>query len=179
MSHLVGVKVYQEYAWSYAGLTHVAIHGHQFDGFQVSSFKLSSIGTSLYLRLQKFDLKGQPCARLIDRLNTRWLRMSAKVARGALSHARQHSADRIFCGHTHAAMHAQKDGIDYYNCGSWTDSRPTYITVGDEGVKIHEYRERADHRHTGQERGDSPAAPFDFAGDAGLLEDAEYEGVSR
>src|SRR5262249_31296705 len=35
MSHLVGVKVYQEYAWYYAGQKHLAIHGHQFDGFGV------------------------------------------------------------------------------------------------------------------------------------------------
>ena len=33
MSHLVGVRVYQEYAWEYEGLRHVAVHGHQFDRF--------------------------------------------------------------------------------------------------------------------------------------------------
>src|ERR1043165_8160198 len=36
MSHLVGVRVYEEYAWEYRGLRHIAIHGHQFDGFQVN-----------------------------------------------------------------------------------------------------------------------------------------------
>src|SRR5215472_19334074 len=35
MSHLVGVKVYQEYTWEYAGMRHLAIHGHQFDRFMV------------------------------------------------------------------------------------------------------------------------------------------------
>src|SRR5246500_5472668 len=39
MSHLVGVKVYQEFAWEYAGLRHLAIHGHQFDGFAVNSVR--------------------------------------------------------------------------------------------------------------------------------------------
>jgi len=28
MSHLVGVRVYQDYTWEYQGLRHVAIHGH-------------------------------------------------------------------------------------------------------------------------------------------------------
>src|SRR5579859_7363839 len=51
MSHLVGVRVYQEYAWEYAGLRHLAIHGHQFDGFQVNRVRLSRLGTSLYLLL--------------------------------------------------------------------------------------------------------------------------------
>jgi UDP-2,3-diacylglucosamine pyrophosphatase LpxH len=179
MSHLVGVKVYQQYAWEYAGLKHLAVHGHQFDGFQVSNLKLSSIGTSLYLHLQKLDFKGKPCARLIDRLNTRWLRMSEKVARGALNHARQEGVDRIFCGHTHAAMQTERESIGYYNCGSWTDSRPTYISVGNEGVAIHEYTDRTDDHHSSQERGETSAAPFDVAGHAGLLEDLEYEGIGR
>src|ERR1700716_2686381 len=33
MSHLVGIPVYQQYAWDYAGIRHMAIHGHQFDSF--------------------------------------------------------------------------------------------------------------------------------------------------
>ncbi len=88
MSHLVGVRVFQEYTWDYAGLRHLAIHGHQFDGFAVNSVPLSNLGTWFYLLLQKLDLRGKPLARLIDRLNTRWLRMSSKVAAGAIAHAR-------------------------------------------------------------------------------------------
>jgi UDP-2,3-diacylglucosamine pyrophosphatase LpxH len=185
MSHLVGVRVYQQYEWTYRGLNHLAIHGHQFDGFQVNRVRLSRLGTSLYLQLQKLDFKSKPVARMIDRLNTRWLRISAKVASGALAHAHQRGAKRIFCGHTHEATHAQRDGIEYYNSGGWVDSRLTYLTVDEEGVRIHEYNEarereldeRTHHRDSGEERGevDSPAA--DFADETGLFEDAEYESV--
>ncbi len=59
MSHLVGVRVFQQYKWEYGGLRHIAIHGHQFDGFQVNRVRLSRWGTSLYLLLQKIDFKGQ------------------------------------------------------------------------------------------------------------------------
>src|SRR3974377_19966 len=31
MSHLVGIRVYQEYRWEYQGLRHIAVHGHQLD----------------------------------------------------------------------------------------------------------------------------------------------------
>ena len=141
MAHLVGVQVYQDYSWEYGGLRHIAIHGHQFDGFQVNRVRLSRWGTSLYLRLQKMDLKGKPVARLIDRLNTCWLRMSSKVAAGALAYAAQHGAARIFCGHTHEALHVQRDGIDYYNAGGWVDSRLTYLTIDEQGVEIHDYDE--------------------------------------
>ena len=179
MSHLVGVRVFQEYVWRYAGLTHLAIHGHQFDGFTVNSVPLSNLGTRIYLLLQKLDGRGKPLARLIDRLNTRWLRMSAKVAAGAIAYARQLGAERIFCGHTHDAMHMERDGVHYFNSGGWIDSRLTYITVAEEGVRIHEYQERADDRDSGEERSETDSESAAFAGDAGLLEDVEYEGVGR
>jgi UDP-2,3-diacylglucosamine pyrophosphatase LpxH len=184
MSHLVGVRVYQEYVWNYRGLRHVAIHGHQFDGFQVNRVRLSRFGTSLFLQLQKLDLKGNPIARCIDRLNTRWLRMSAKVASGALAYARQHGFDRILCGHTHEAIHMEQGGIHYYNSGGWVDSRLTYLTIDEQGVEIHAYDEpelgeRADDRDSGEERGGPDSTPSDFADEAGLFEDVEYESVGR
>jgi UDP-2,3-diacylglucosamine pyrophosphatase LpxH len=192
MSHLVGVRVYQRYAWQYAGLKHIAIHGHQFDGFQVNNLRLSRWGTDLYLALQKLDFKSKPIVRMIDRLNTRWMRMSPKVSAGALQYARQHHGDRIFCGHTHQAVHVEQDGIHYYNSGGWVDSRLTYLTVNEQGVQIHEYDEhdyderersgreqfdRADDRNSGQERGEADPAFIDFADESGLFEDAEYESV--
>jgi UDP-2,3-diacylglucosamine pyrophosphatase LpxH len=183
MSHLVGVRVYEHYEWEYSGLRHVAIHGHQFDGFQVNRMTLSRVGTSLYLQLQKLDFKSKPIARMIDRLNTRWLRMSPKVAAGAISYARHHGADRIFCGHTHEAVHVERDGVDYYNSGGWVDSRLTYLTIDESGVQIHdfqhEYSERTDDRDSGEERGEADSAVVDFADDPGLLEDVEYESVGR
>jgi UDP-2,3-diacylglucosamine pyrophosphatase LpxH len=184
MSHLVGVRVYQRYDWQYGGLRHIAIHGHQFDGFQVSNVRLSTLGTSLYLQLQKVDFKNKPIVRLIDRLNTRWLRMSPKVSTGALQYARQHEADRIFCGHTHQAVHVEEEGIHYYNSGGWVDSRLTYLTIDEQGVQIHEfnqheYNERADDRDSSQKRGEADSESTDLADESGLLEDVEYESVGR
>ena len=199
MSHLVGVRVYQNYSWQYDGLRHIAIHGHQFDGFQVNNVRLSKLGTSLYFKLQKLDSKSKPISRLIDRLNTRWLRLSSKVAAGALQYARQHDASRIFCGHTHQAVHAEEDGIHYYNAGGWVDSHLTYLTVDEQGVRIHEFnehefnqhesgqhefnqhegRERTDHRDSSQERGQADSALADFTDESGLLKDVEYESVGR
>jgi len=179
MSHLVGVRVYQEYQWEYQGMRHIAVHGHQFDGFAVSNVRICYlIGTLLYLQLQKWDSKNKTLTRFLDRLNTRWLRLSSKVAEGALAHARHHHAARIFCGHTHAALH-QRDsehGIDYYNSGAWIDERLTYITVGEDGVEIHEHAERPDH-HPAEDHMDAERPEFDH--EAGLLEDGEYQSVNR
>ncbi len=179
MSHLVGTRVYQEYQWEYLRLRHIAVHGHQFDGFVVSNVHVSYwIGTLLYLQLQKWDSKNKTLTRFLDRLNTRWLRLSPKVAEGALAHARHHHAARIFCGHTHAALHQhdREHGTDYYNCGAWIDAHPTYITVGEDGVQIHEYVERPDDDHFAAQS-TLVDAEAEFA-DAGLFEDGEYEGVA-
>ena len=104
-------------------------------------------------------------------VNTRWLRLSSKVAAGALAHARFRDALRIFCGHTHVALHREKDGIEYYNSGSWTDSQATYITVGEEGVQIRTYEE--------QIRAHEPGLEDDLSDFANPLpqEQPEYEEV--
>ena len=181
MSHLVGVRVYQEYQWEYQGLRHIAVHGHQFDRFLVRNVRFNYwFGTLLYLQLQKWDTKNKAVSRFLDRLGTRWQRLSEKVTEGALAHARHQHAARIFCGHTHAAMqqHDYEHGIDYFNCGAWIDARPTYITVGEEGVLIHEFEERPDNDYAGEERTDSESA--EFSEEEALLEDGEYEeGVRR
>jgi len=179
MSHLVGVRVYQEYAWNFAGKRHLAIHGHQFDRFVSKNLVLSSVGTLLHLYLQKLDFRGKAFSRLLDRLNTRWLRLSNKVAAGAIMHARFKGADRVFCGHTHKALQSACHGIEYYNSGSWTDKSATYVTVGEEGVRIHEFAQRPDYRDSSQERSadDSPAARV--SPPAGLPAVTEYERVGR
>src|ERR1700733_10485169 len=41
MSHLVGVRVYQEYEWEYTGMRHLAIHGHQFDRLLANNVRLT------------------------------------------------------------------------------------------------------------------------------------------
>ncbi len=171
MAHLVGVRVYQEYVWEYQGLRHVAVHGHQFDRFAVNNIVLSNLGSFLHLQLQKLDFKDRRFSRYMDLMNTRWLRLSSKVAAGALAHARFRDALRIFCGHTHVALSRAKDGIEYYNSGSWTDSQATYITVGDEGVQIRTYE--------GQARGNEPHKEDDLAETAGVssLEAFELEEV--
>jgi UDP-2,3-diacylglucosamine pyrophosphatase LpxH len=173
MSHLVGVKVYQEYEWEFKGHRHIAIHGHQFDRFAVNNLLFSSLATLFHLQLQKFDFKGKAFSRFLDRLGARWLRLSSKVASGAILHARTHQADRVFCGHTHQALHLERDGVDYYNSGSWTDFPPTYLTIDSDGVEIHEYSEPAKDRTAAG----TDLTLADASDDSDLLEEPEYENV--
>jgi UDP-2,3-diacylglucosamine pyrophosphatase LpxH len=139
MSHLVGVQVYQEYLWNFAGKRYLAIHGHQFDRFLVNNAALSAIGEFLHLQIQKLGSERKNLARFLDRQNSTWLRLSPKVAAGALAHAKVRNAEVVFCGHTHQPMKAENDGILYFNSGCWTGDESTYIAVDRSGAKIERY----------------------------------------
>jgi predicted phosphodiesterase len=77
----------------------------------------------------------------IERFDTAWLRLSAKVADGAISHGRSRNAQRVFCGHTHEALSIARDGVEYFNSGSWTQENPTYIAIDHQGPHIHSYHQ--------------------------------------
>ena len=141
MSHLVGIRVYDEYVWDYNGKRHLAVHGHQFDRFLTRNRVLSSFLSALHLGLQKVSFGKRRLMGFLERFDTAWLRLSAKVARGAVSHARSHGADRVFCGHTHEALSLKRDGIEYYNTGSWTQDDATFIAIDHQGVRVEEYRQ--------------------------------------
>ena len=177
MSHLVGIEVYQEYEWWYDGIRHLAIHGHQFDRFVVNNRFISNLFTTIHEKLQKLSFGKKRIVGFLERFDTVWLRLSDKVASGALAHAQQCNVERIFCGHTHEAMRAKRGPIQYFNTGSWTQDTATYITVDEEGVNIHEYHERADDRYPGEERGETDRELAYLADSAGLRADVEYEGV--
>lgn len=177
MSHLVGVPVYQRYVWEYLGKRHLAVHGHQFDRFVSKNLLISRIGEQLFYQIQKIDSGTKRFSRLLDRTNTRWLRLSDKVASGAIQYARVGKCDRVFCGHTHAALSLVRDGIEYYNSGSWVDARATYLTINEQGVEIHNYAGGTYHRDPGAERESISAAAAELFEPAGLPALAGYQSL--
>jgi len=144
MSHLVGIRVYQEYVWEFDGIRHLAIHGHQFDRFLTRNAPLSRVLSGLHLALQKFSFGKKRMIGFLERFDTAWLRLSAKVARGALAHGKSKNAQRVFCGHTHQALSVKRDGVEYYNSGSWTQENATYIAIDHQGVRVIEYSDPPD-----------------------------------
>lgn len=140
MSHLVGIRVYDEYEWTFSGKRFLAVHGHQFDRFLVNNALLSGIGEWVYLNLQRFDSKQNRLSRFLDRQNSRWLRLSPKVCHGAMDMAREREAHVVICGHTHQAMQTEQEGVQYLNCGCWTASQvPTFITISESDISLREF----------------------------------------
>ena len=140
LSHLLGVKVYEEYYWTFAGKKYIAIHGHQFDKFISENVVLTEVASFLYLLFQRLDTKKQCVSRWIKRKSKKWLRLSNKVGYDAIQYAKNKNADVIICGHTHIAGIIELDGVQYYNSGCWTDKPSQYLRISEaNGVEICEF----------------------------------------
>jgi UDP-2,3-diacylglucosamine pyrophosphatase LpxH len=139
LSHLLGVKVYDEYIWESAGNRLMATHGHQFDTFLRQRVVISSIASWIYLWLQRADRESQRVSRWVKRTSKAWLRVSDKIARDAIEYAACRNVDVVFCGHTHHPLEMQAEGIRYFNSGCWTDRPSQYITIDHTNrVTLHE-----------------------------------------
>lgn len=129
LSHLLGVKVYEEYIWESDGRRLMATHGHQFDTFLRQRVIISNIASYLYLMLQRLDRESQRVSRWVKRRSKSWLKVSDKIARDAMEYAARRNVELVFCGHTHLALEMRSAGVRYYNSGCWTDLPSQYITV--------------------------------------------------
>jgi len=136
--YLLGVKACKEYVWEYNRKVCLAIHGHQFDDFIINNGTITEIACRIYRLTQKIDTKGFYISKLLKRTSKRYLRLSNKVADDAICYSMAKGADYVFCSHTHQAISKTVDGIHYFNSGCWIDRPSTYITVGEDGVRIRE-----------------------------------------
>jgi UDP-2,3-diacylglucosamine pyrophosphatase LpxH len=134
-SHFLGAPVYQTYTWTQAGLTMLALHGHQFDHFLVDHPWISDLATWGYHGLQH-RCRQRWLARRLKRLSKRWLRLSQQVADPALMYAGTRHAAYVFCGHTHVAMMKTVGTATYWNTGCWTDVPSSYIAVKGDHVEL-------------------------------------------
>jgi len=131
-----GSRVYKSYKWRYKNKKYLAIHGHQFDNFLVENALLSFLANQVYKFIQLLDFKDKRLSRFIKRKSKGWLRLSEKVAKRALLFAKLKGVDYVFCGHTHKALEERSGKIKYFNCGCWTDTPQSFITIDEDKIKI-------------------------------------------
>jgi UDP-2,3-diacylglucosamine pyrophosphatase LpxH len=136
---LMNARIYQVYEWQYEDEKYLAIHGHQFDRFLVNNAFLSYAATGIYNFVQKFDNEKKSVTRYLKRKSKGWLRLSEKVARGAMRYGAKNGANYVFCGHTHRALEKNYHVVRYFNSGCWTDIPCDYITIDKGSIEIHKY----------------------------------------
>lgn len=135
LSHLLGITVYNKYAWESNGNRYLAIHGHQYDRFYKDSYVLSHIAYAIYEIIRKVDKSGF-LSEYIKKHSTSWQRSSHEVAKGAMRYGKFLGADYVFCGHTHKIYSAEKWGVKYYNTGSWNELPSGYIVIKNGEVEL-------------------------------------------
>ncbi len=133
---LIDARIYESYAWQYKQEKYLAIHGHQFDRFLIDNVFLSNVATNVYNFIQRIDSEQKKLSHFLRRKSKGWLRLSEKVARGAMRFGAKRGAQYIFCGHTHRALEKHNHAITYYNSGCWTDIPCTYITIDEDEINI-------------------------------------------
>jgi len=61
----------------------------------------------------------------------------SRQAHAATAYARHHGYSAVACGHTHNAETRPMRGVTFFNTGSWTDSAPHQLIVGDQTMALH------------------------------------------
>ena len=85
------------------------------------------MGTLIHLQLQKLDFKGKTLFAFSGSPECPLVAAFCEGGFGRHPACAVRHADRVFCGHTHQAQFCERDGVAYYNSGSWTDFPPTYL----------------------------------------------------
>jgi len=136
---LMDARIYETYVWQFKQEKYLAIHGHQFDRFLVDNAFMSYVACNIYNFVQRFDTDEKKFSHFLKRKSKGWLRLSEKVAHGAMLYGKKHEADYVFCGHTHKALEKRNHYVAYYNSGCWTDNPCTCITIDEKKIEICEY----------------------------------------
>lgn len=135
MSHMMGLKVYKQYMFETAGKKILTIHGHQFDRFLNENLLISNIAGYIYNLIQRFGGEKQRFARFLKKASKGWLRLTEKIAIGAIRYAHRRKVNIVICGHTHVATDKPivLNKINYYNTGCFTDIPSNYIIITEKG----------------------------------------------
>lgn len=133
----------------------VVIHGHQADLIVLNVPWLAVVGSVGYELMSQLNSLVD-WARLLMGLQPWSLAgyIKAKVKRAcvhierfevAMSEiAKSYGADGVVCGHIHSASSRNIAGIDYLNCGDWTESCTAIVEDSDGNIKSVKWRSGAE-----------------------------------
>jgi UDP-2,3-diacylglucosamine pyrophosphatase LpxH len=153
ISHLLGVRVVEEYILRSGFRRILIIHGHQFDNFVSDHPVITWLADSAYWLLQKLD-RTHYIARFAKKRSKTFVRCAAKIREGACRRAVERGCQAALCGHTHHAESTpptRERPAAYFNSGCWTEVPPSYVTIQHGQVEICRYA------------GDTPATATDPA----------------
>lgn len=142
ISHLLGLTVVDEYEFTSGTKKIITLHGHKFDEFLTDHPILVTIGDWIYTILQRIDSyinKKHHIARFAKHNSKQYLRCAEIIKNEAIKLAKKNDCQTVCCGHTHHESEVIEDGVQYLNCGCWTELPCHYVTITDGEAKLNEY----------------------------------------
>jgi UDP-2,3-diacylglucosamine pyrophosphatase LpxH len=139
VSHLLGVRVGDEYILPSGDRRVLFFHGHIYDDFLDNHPILSWFGDCIYAFLQWLD-KTHHLAKVAKRGSKTFLRCARKIEEGAIARAARAGCNAVCCGHTHHPTVNTEGPIHYFNSGCWTELPCTYLTVDNGVIELHSFR---------------------------------------
>src|SRR5262249_45015149 len=139
VSHLLGVRVEDEYVLASGGRRVLLFHGHIYDNFLDNHPILGWFGDCIYVFLQWVD-RTHTLAKVAKKGSKTWLRCAKKIEEQAVARAARQGCDAVCCGHTHHAVANTGGPVHYFNSGCWTELPCTYLTVEDGLIELHTFR---------------------------------------
>ncbi len=135
LTQLLGIKVFNEYTFDWNGKKVLTLHGDVFDVFTSKHPIISDIADYLYRLSIHVDPVRMRLSSWLKRNSKAFLRNIEIVRNRAILYAKKQKADIVICGHTHHAETIERDGITYFNSGSWTLNPATFIGFTDKMAK--------------------------------------------
>lgn len=136
---LLGARTCTEYTFTHLGKRCLVLHGDAYDRFLMRNGVVSGTMGASYRAFQRLGGKRQRISRFVKRRYKAWLRLSPRVAKGAVKHGLARNADVVICGHTHQAMEEKIHGVEYYNSGCWADRPSSLVVVDSSGIHIERF----------------------------------------
>lgn len=132
LAKLVGGVLVEDYEFSVGEKNYLVLHGDKFDP-TLNWPVLTDIADWCYQQTQTFDRRA-----------AKWLKKKVKKLGGivecvklqAVKYANLRDCDGVITGHTHFPNDEMIDGVHYLNCGSWTETPCTYVSVEKETVQL-------------------------------------------
>jgi UDP-2,3-diacylglucosamine pyrophosphatase LpxH len=139
VSHLIGVDFVNEYLVESGHKKMLVLHGDIFDNFISKYPMFTKFADKIYRLIQRYDRfhnNQYYYSNLAKRNSKTFLRCSEQIADRALQYCKDKNCDFVICGHTHAVLTKASDMVEYYNCGCWTESVCSFITINSGNVEI-------------------------------------------
>jgi UDP-2,3-diacylglucosamine pyrophosphatase LpxH len=144
----------------------LVIHGHELDTVVQNLGWLAHLGDIGYVLLMRcnglvnffrrlFGLGHWSLSAYVKAEVKNVVSFIGKFEESVVRFARDHGVDAVLCGHIHTAAVREIEGITYYNCGDWVESRTAMVEHFDGRIELLEFppqpREAAQRRFEGAE----------------------------